>query len=147
VDNPIVEPNEARAPCDVVHKHRSCGALTKHRRARYLRRISRPARVWGSLIAPWALPNMRGAIRSEAQNPVRCRRITIGWQSDNLGWTQVKRKREQEPRGMYPKSPSYSPVGKGCKTPRGQGRPGHGKCAKYLVECGFHNLPSECFRV
>jgi hypothetical protein len=36
-------------------------------------------RLRGSLIAPRALPNMRGALRSEAKHPVSCHRITIRW--------------------------------------------------------------------
>jgi hypothetical protein len=41
VDNRIVELHDvprARAPGDVVHKHSNCGALTRHRSARYRRR-------------------------------------------------------------------------------------------------------------
>jgi hypothetical protein len=32
-----------------------------------------------TVIAPRALPNMRGALRSEAKHPVSRHRITIGW--------------------------------------------------------------------
>jgi hypothetical protein len=39
----------------------------------------RPTRVGGSFIATWALPSMRDALRSEAQHPVPCHRIAIGW--------------------------------------------------------------------
>jgi hypothetical protein len=124
----------ARAPGDMVHKHSSGGALTRHKGARYRRRRSRPARLRGSLIAPRALSNMRGALRSQAKHPVSC-----DWMAP-CNSTHVKRKREQKPRDPYPKSPSYSPVGKLCKTRRGQGRPGHQECAKCPVECA----PPEC---
>jgi hypothetical protein len=79
---PIRELNDvprARAPGDVVQKHSKCGALTRHRGARCRRRRSRPTRLIGSLIAPRALPDKRGALRSEAKHTVGCYHITIGW--------------------------------------------------------------------
>ena len=45
---------------------------------RYRRRRFRPTILLWSLIAPRALPNMSGALRSEAKHPVRSH-LTIGW--------------------------------------------------------------------
>jgi hypothetical protein len=71
---------------------------------------------------------MRGALRSEAQHPVRCDRITIGGRLETrLIWSVNE---SQSPAIRTLKSPSYSPVGKICKTPRSQGRPAHEECAK-----------------
>jgi hypothetical protein len=82
VGNPIVELNDiprARAPGDVVHMDSNCRALTRHSRGlRYRRRKSRPARMCGSLIAPLALPNTRGALCSMAKHTVRFHRTTFG---------------------------------------------------------------------
>jgi hypothetical protein len=86
VDNPIVELNHipsARAPGGAVHKHSSCGVLTRHRSTRYRRRKSRPTRLWGGLTAPWALPKMRGALYNKVQHTVRCHRIVIGRHLEN----------------------------------------------------------------
>jgi hypothetical protein len=94
-----------------------------------------------NLIAPRALPNMRGTLRNEAKHHVRCHHIAIGWhlESGLMG----SENESQSPATRTRNHPLVVRWGRYAKREEAKVGPGTEYARNAPVEYGPRNLPSE----